>query len=265
MGWGRVLIEKVFQRTGVTALQPCRLSEAQWLWTGGPPSCSCTHPASPQLPGPPSVASVDVTVPMLALRSPLPRGFSPQSQQGQCLWVHFQVAGNNLWSVSMSLMGDHRVQGSPFWRTLGFSERRRWAGQEILGICVCAQSWPTLYDPVDCNPSRSSVPGISQARTLEWSAISSSWGSRHPGIEPVSLVNPALAGGFFIAKLPGKPGMSLVPPWMLLPAFYLPLRGTSEQLTFGGKMILFWWSDSLVSSVLGSEADVGLRETFPTL
>lgn len=30
--WGGVgvLIEKVFRRTGVTTLQPCRLSEAQW-------------------------------------------------------------------------------------------------------------------------------------------------------------------------------------------------------------------------------------------
>ena len=34
------------------------------------------------------------------------------------------------------------------------------------------QSGPTLYDPVDGSPPGSSVPGILQARTLEWVAIS---------------------------------------------------------------------------------------------
>ena len=34
------------------------------------------------------------------------------------------------------------------------------------------QSCPTLCDPIDSNPLGSSVPGILQARTLEWAAIS---------------------------------------------------------------------------------------------
>ena len=34
------------------------------------------------------------------------------------------------------------------------------------------QSCPTLFDPIDGSPSGSSVPGILQARTLEWVAIS---------------------------------------------------------------------------------------------
>ena len=34
------------------------------------------------------------------------------------------------------------------------------------------QSCPTLYDPRDGSPSGSPVPGILQARTLEWVAIS---------------------------------------------------------------------------------------------
>ena len=34
------------------------------------------------------------------------------------------------------------------------------------------QSCPTLCDPMDCNPPGSPVPGILQARTLEWVAIS---------------------------------------------------------------------------------------------
>ena len=35
-----------------------------------------------------------------------------------------------------------------------------------------AQSCPTLSDPMDCSPPGSPVPGILQARTLEWVAIS---------------------------------------------------------------------------------------------
>ena len=34
------------------------------------------------------------------------------------------------------------------------------------------QSYPTLCDPIDGSPLGSSVPGILQARTLEWVAIS---------------------------------------------------------------------------------------------
>ena len=39
------------------------------------------------------------------------------------------------------------------------------------------QSCPTLCDPIDSNPLGSSVPGILQARTLEWVAIyfSTAW------------------------------------------------------------------------------------------
>ena len=33
-----------------------------------------------------------------------------------------------------------------------------------------AQSCPTLSDPMDCSPPGSSVPGIFQARVLEWGA-----------------------------------------------------------------------------------------------
>ena len=34
-----------------------------------------------------------------------------------------------------------------------------------------AQSYPTLSDPMDCNPPDSSIHGIFQARVLEWGAI----------------------------------------------------------------------------------------------
>jgi len=34
------------------------------------------------------------------------------------------------------------------------------------------QLWPTLCDPIDGSPSGSPVPGILQARTMEWVVIS---------------------------------------------------------------------------------------------
>ena len=44
----------------------------------------------------------------------------------------------------------------------------------ICQFCVCAQSCPTVHDPLDCSPPGFSVHGIFQARILEWVVISSS-------------------------------------------------------------------------------------------
>ena len=38
-----------------------------------------------------------------------------------------------------------------------------------------AQSCPTLCDPMDCSPPGSPVPGILQARALQWGAIAGSF------------------------------------------------------------------------------------------
>ena len=51
----------------------------------------------------------------------------------------------------------------------------------------------STYDPLDHNPPGSSVPGIFQARILEWVAISGNLPD--PGIEPISCVS-CIAGGF---------------------------------------------------------------------
>ena len=46
----------------------------------------------------------------------------------------------------------------------------------IFCVCSVAQSCVTFCDPIDCSPPGSSVHGISQARVLEWIAISYSKG-----------------------------------------------------------------------------------------
>ena len=51
------------------------------------------------------------------------------------------------------------------------------------------QSCPTLFDPIDGSPPGSPVPGILQARTLEWVAISFSnawkWKMKVKSLSPV--------------------------------------------------------------------------------
>ena len=65
---------------------------------------------------------------------------------------------------------------------------------------MCAKSFqlcPTLCDAMDHSLPGFSVHGILQERVLEWVAMPSSRGSSDPGIEPESLMSPALTGGFF--------------------------------------------------------------------
>ena len=51
---------------------------------------------------------------------------------------------------------------------VGFQQCRAWG----LTAAESLQSRPTLCDPIDVSPPGSAVPGILQARTLEWVAIS---------------------------------------------------------------------------------------------
>ena len=48
----------------------------------------------------------------------------------------------------------------------------------VAAAAKSLQSCPTLCDPIDGSPSGSTVPGILQARTLEWVAISFSSASK---------------------------------------------------------------------------------------
>ena len=68
---------------------------------------------------------------------------------------------------------------SQCWGTGGLSLEKKESsrGCPLISAAVAAaakslQSCPTLCDPIDSSPLGSSVPGILQARTLEWVAIS---------------------------------------------------------------------------------------------
>ena len=64
----------------------------------------------------------------------------------------------------------------------------------------CAQSCPTLSDPMDYSLPGSSVHGIFQARILGGLPFPPSGDLPNPGIEPESLEFPTLAGRFLTAR-----------------------------------------------------------------
>ena len=64
--------------------------------------------------------------------------------------------------------------------SMGFSRQEYWSGLPLpfpkypikaAAAAKSLQSCPTLCDPIDASPPGSSVPGILQARILEWFAI----------------------------------------------------------------------------------------------
>ena len=61
---------------------------------------------------------------------------------------------------------------SPFAVHLKLSQHCLLIGYAAAAAAKSLQSCPTLCDPIDGSPPGSLIPGILQARTLEWVAIS---------------------------------------------------------------------------------------------
>ena len=72
-------------------------------------------------------------------------------------------------------------------------------------LCPPVPWWCPVEQHLTAPCAGSSVHGISQARILEYVAISFSSGSSWSGIKPTSPASPALAGGFFTTVPSGKP------------------------------------------------------------
>ena len=67
-------------------------------------------------------------------------------------------------------------------------------------VCMCGksvQSCLTLCDPMDDSPPGSSVHGILWARIMSGLPCPPPGYLPNPGNEPMSLISPVLAGGFF--------------------------------------------------------------------
>ena len=69
-----------------------------------------------------------------------------------------------------------------------------------------AQSYPNLWDSVDCSLISSSVHGILQARILEWLPFPPPGDLPNPGIEPQC---PALQADSLPSEPPGKQALNI--------------------------------------------------------
>ena len=96
---------------------------------------------------------------ILAWRTPR-TVYSMGSQRVRLNWVTFTFTYLAL--MSLSFLHVVACVGMFFLLKLNLS----------LSLSKLLQSCPTLCDPIDSSPPGSAIPGILQARTLEWAAIS---------------------------------------------------------------------------------------------
>ena len=107
----------------------------------------------------------------------------------------------------------------------------------IAAAAKSLQSCPTLCDPIDGSPLGSPVPGILQARTLEWVTISFSnawkWKVK---VKSLSGIRPSETPWTAAFQAPPSMGFSRQEYWSGVPLHYiLVISGTITLETMGGK------------------------------
>ena len=97
----------------------------------------------------------------------------------------------------------------------------------LLPAAKLPQSCPTLCDPIDSSPPGSPVPGILQARTLEWVAISfsSAWKRKVKG-KSLSRVRLFVTPWTAAYQAPPSMGLSRQEYWS-----WVPLPGTIWRIS----------------------------------
>ena len=105
---------------------------------------------------------------------------------------------------------------------------------------IFVQSCPTLCNPMDCRPPGSSVHGISQARILEWVAISFSRGSSWPRDRTwISHIE----ADTLTSEPPGKPPRWVYKCFLL----FSILRNFEKDWHFFFKCLLEFFSETICS------------------
>ena len=103
----------------------------------------------------------------------------------------------------------------------------------LLAAAKSLQSCPTLCDPIDGSPPGSAIPGILQARTLEWVAISFSnawkWEVKVKSLSCVWLFTTPWTAAY---QAPPSMGFSRQENWSGLP-LPSPILGYTYSLGFG--------------------------------
>ena len=121
------------------------------------------------------------------------------------------------------------------------------------------QSCPTLWDPTDGSPPGSPVPGILQARTLEWVAISFSnawkWKVKVKSLSRVWFVATPWTAAYQAPPSMGFSrqeywsGVPLPSPWLKL-QMLIPYLGLRPFHWFSSTSDLFLWQTSFVSEII---------------
>ena len=70
------------------------------------------------------------------------------------------------------LIGSCKLHSHSFYCACACLSRNSFCYNQVSCVWSVAQSCPILCNPLDCSPPGSSIHGISQARILEWGAIS---------------------------------------------------------------------------------------------
>ena len=101
------------------------------------------------------------------------------------------------------------------------------------------QSCPTLCDPIDVSPPGSPIPGILQARTLEWVAISFSnewkWKVKMKSLSHVRLLATPWTAAY---QAPLSMGFSRQEYWSGVPLTTLINTHNTTYLSYGSKYLL---------------------------
>ena len=136
-----------------------------------------------------------------------------------------------------------------------------WRADKTKNLAAAAaakllQSCPTLCDPIDGSPPGSPVPGILQARTLEWVAISFSnswkWKVKVKSISRVPFLATPWTGAY---QAPPSMGFSRQENWSGVPS-PSPACGTRRLLrrsptwATGSPEKRNWWPERLVGLLM---------------
>ena len=143
------------------------------------------------------------------------------SRGGTWLWGNRKRS----WSSVASGNGYKTAQHHPCCPRSGIKD------SQVAAAAVAAkslQSWPTLCDPIDSSPPGSTIPGILQARILEWVAISFSnaW-KRKVKVKSFSHVRLLVTPWTAAHQAPPSMGFSRQKYWSGMP---LPLDESNEQI-----------------------------------
>ena len=139
-------------------------------------------------------------------------------------WVAISSARGSSWPRDQTLIS---CMAGGFFTCWAIREASLDGSAAAAAAAKSLQSCPTLCDPIDGSPSGSPVPGILQARTLEWVAISFSnawkWKVK---VKSLSRVGPSATPWIAANQAPPSMGFSRQEYWSGVP-LPSPLDGST--------------------------------------